>query len=75
VIIYFFKQNAKVDSFCISFQGMRFALIEAKVAVAYLVHYFKIEPTAKTPIPVKTDSGMNRPVSDLELKFTLRSKH
>jgi cytochrome P450 len=32
--------------------AMRFALVEAKTAIAHLVHSFRLEPSAKTPIPV-----------------------
>ncbi len=57
------------------FAGMRFALMEAKVAIAYFAYYFLIEPTENTPIPVKIDTkvGINRPIADLELRFTPRS--
>jgi len=55
---------------------MRFALIESKVAIAYLVHHFLIQPTEKTPIPVKVDTktGFNAPIKDLELNFNIRNK-
>lgn len=55
--------------------GMRFALIEAKVAIAYFAYYFQIEPTEKTPIPVQIDTkvGLNRPIADLELRFNPRN--
>jgi hypothetical protein len=49
--------------------------MEAKVAIAYFAYYFLIEPTENTPIPVKIDTkvGINRPIADLELRFTPRS--
>lgn len=33
--------------------GMRFALVKSKAAVAHLVHNFLIEPSSKTPVPLK----------------------
>jgi len=50
---------------------MRFALIESKAAVAFIIHSFKIEPTANTPIPVKVKSiGMGVQIpDDFELGF------
>jgi len=51
--------------------GMRFALIESKAAVAFIIHNFKVEPTANTPIPVKVKSlamGVQIP-DDFELGF------
>jgi len=55
--------------------GMRFALIESKVGIAYLAYYFRVEPTDKTPIPVTIDKeiGFNRPVANLEVKFVPRN--
>lgn len=43
-----------------------------KAVVAYIVHSFKIEPTAKTPIPMKgTPAGIQLiPPNGLELKLT-----
>lgn len=54
--------------------GMRFALIESKVALAYIAYNFFVEPTENTPIPVKLDqtAGLNRPVHGLEVKLTPR---
>ncbi|CAL8086073.1 unnamed protein product [Orchesella dallaii] len=52
--------------------GMRFALVETKVAVAHLVHNFRIETTKKTPIPAKgkwLGFGLFPP-KGLELKLT-----
>jgi len=55
--------------------GMRFALMESKVVIAYCAYYFHMEPTEKTPIPVKIDAkvGLNRPIADLEIRFSPRS--
>ncbi|CAL8086096.1 unnamed protein product [Orchesella dallaii] len=52
--------------------GMRFALIESKSAIAKLVHSFNIEPTEKTPIPMKARYVGIFPIppNDLELKLT-----
>jgi len=54
--------------------GMRFALIEGKAAVAHIVHHFKVEPTDKTPLPMKGLPGglQTLPPTDLELKLTPR---
>lgn len=53
---------------------MRFALMEAKIAIAYLVHNFVIEPCENTPVPVKIDPNIGtRPVVDLELRFRARN--
>lgn len=53
---------------------MRFALMEAKVALAYLVSNFLIEPCESTPIPVKPDPFFGvRPEVSLELRFKERN--
>jgi len=55
--------------------GMRFALMETKAAIAHLVHNFKIEPTAKTPVPAQTRSngvGVQAP-DNLELSLRMAS--
>jgi len=56
------------------FTGMRFALIESKVAIAHLIHNFKIEPTKSTPMPMKIvkKMGSTRTENDLQLRFTPR---
>ncbi|XP_021957567.1 cytochrome P450 9e2 [Folsomia candida] len=37
--------------------GMRFALTEVKLAIAQLVHNFDIEPSKRTPIPMKFENA------------------
>jgi len=56
--------------------GMRFALIEGKAAVAHIVHSFLVEPTEKTPLPMRADAGSLQllPPKGLELKLTPRNK-
>ncbi|CAL8144621.1 unnamed protein product [Orchesella dallaii] len=51
--------------------GMRFALIESKAVIAKLVHYFRIEPTEKTPSPLQGRVMGALPFipADLELKL------
>ncbi|CAL8144793.1 unnamed protein product [Orchesella dallaii] len=51
--------------------GMRFALVESKAAIAYLVHNFRMEPTEKTPIPMQTKHAVLQvlPPDDLGLKL------
>jgi len=53
---------------------MRFAQIESKTALAYLVHNFKIKPAASTPVPLvyKVEVGGCRAPNDLELEFVPR---
>jgi len=54
--------------------GMRFALMEAKVALAYVVYNFIIEPSAKTPVPLKLDPNLGaRPEPTVELRFKERT--
>ncbi|CAL8145468.1 unnamed protein product [Orchesella dallaii] len=56
--------------------GMRFALIEIKAAIAYVVSNFRIEPATSPPSELKwnyTGSGM-LPPKGLELKLTLLDK-
>jgi len=74
-VIFLFSISKYYFAFVL-FSGMRFALIESKVAIAYLVSHFLIQPTERTPIPVKVDqkTGFNRPIKDLELNFTIRDK-
>lgn len=38
---------------------MRFALIEAKAAIAQLVYNFKLEPCSRTFIPMKFGNDLN----------------
>lgn len=53
--------------------GMRFALMEAKIAIAYLVYNFSIEPCESTPVPIKVDPSIgSRPIVELELRFKTR---
>ncbi|ODM95111.1 Cytochrome P450 9e2 [Orchesella cincta] len=56
--------------------GMRFALVEVKSAIAHLVKNFKVEPTEKTPIPMKERPvGLGVQIPDnLELKISRRNK-
>ncbi|OXA51325.1 cytochrome P450 9e2 [Folsomia candida] len=56
--------------------GMRFGLIEAKVAIAHLVKTFEILPTPKTPIPIKMDRvfSVSKAPADLEICLKFRSK-
>jgi len=56
--------------------GMRFALIEVKVALAYLLYNFKVEPIeGLTPVPVEmwTQFGFTRVKQDLQLKLVPRT--
>ncbi|CAL8086090.1 unnamed protein product [Orchesella dallaii] len=61
------------QSFMFFFAGfrMRLALVECKAAIAHIVHNFRIEPTEKTPIPIKTAKipFQRVPPQDLELKL------
>ncbi len=52
--------------------GMRFAQIEVKSVIAHIVHGFLIEPTAKTPLPLRGQpvAFQLMPPKDLELKLT-----
>ncbi|ODM91411.1 Cytochrome P450 9e2 [Orchesella cincta] len=52
--------------------GLRLGLVQTKVAIAQLVHFFRIEPTKKTPIPIEhTWIGYGMiPPKGLELKLT-----
>jgi len=51
--------------------GMRFALTEARVAVAQLVHNFNIQPSKKTLIPMVYDkSGSIKPKGGMYLALT-----
>jgi cytochrome P450 len=53
--------------------GMRFALTEAKLAFAHLIHNFKLEPSAKTLIPMKLAFSFNmKPDGDMWLKLSPR---
>ena len=36
--------------------GMRFAMMEVKVAIFHLLRSFKLEPSSKTPIPIKYET-------------------
>jgi len=48
--------------------GMRFALMEAKAAVAYMVHNFEFAPSKKTHIPMKfKKSGNIKPIDGMWL--------
>ncbi|CAL8086076.1 unnamed protein product [Orchesella dallaii] len=51
--------------------GMRFALVKTKAAVAHLISHFRIEPTEKTPVPIKVHwTGIQAfPPKGLELKL------
>lgn len=50
---------------------MRFALAEVKVAIAQLVYNFRIEPSSKTPIPMKyAKSASLKPEGGLFLGLT-----
>jgi cytochrome P450 len=51
--------------------AMRFALVETKAALAHLIYNFKIEPCAKTVIPMIRDRKTTKPVS-CWLKFQPR---
>lgn len=57
--------------FCL---GLRFAMIESKTAIAHLIHRFRVEPTAKTPLPVQGISFGKQWITpkDLELKLIPR---
>ncbi|CAG7702444.1 unnamed protein product [Allacma fusca] len=54
--------------------AMRFALTEAKAAIAHLVYNFKIEPGTKTEIPLKISSKhtVKKPANGVWLKFQTR---
>jgi cytochrome P450 len=56
--------------------GNRFALMEGKGAVAHIVHNFLIEPSDKTPMPMKGVVATMQvlPPTDLELKLTPMGK-
>jgi len=58
---------------CVYSLGMRFAQLEVKIALYELVKNFVIEPSTKTPIPVKfaATSGVN-PVGGMWLQFKPR---
>ena len=48
---------------------MRFALMEAKIALAYVVRNFLIEPSEKTPVPLNVDPNFGvRPDPAVELR-------
>ena len=55
--------------------AMRFALLEAKAAIAHLVRSFKLEPCQKTDIPFKQSSKTTakKPANGMWLKFTPRN--
>jgi hypothetical protein len=58
--------------------GMRYALIEAKVALAYVVHNFEIRPVpGKTPVPVKLvrKFGFLRLPNELEVELIPRNRY
>ena len=61
-------------AFLLNFPAMRFALMEAKAALAHLVFNFKIEPCARTPdkLKFKTWSTIRKPAGGMWLKFTPR---
>ncbi|OXA43021.1 cytochrome P450 3A31 [Folsomia candida] len=54
--------------------GMRFALVETKVALAHIVRNFEIRPSAGTPIPAKMEKDMlgYSVGTDIRLKFIPR---
>ncbi|CAG7727547.1 unnamed protein product [Allacma fusca] len=54
--------------------AMRFALTEAKAAIAHLVYNFKVEPSEKTQIPVKLSNKttIKKPVDGMWLSFQSR---
>jgi cytochrome P450 len=54
--------------------AMRFALMEAKAAIAHLVYNFKIEPSPKTEIPVKLSNKttIKKPANGMWLRFHTR---
>jgi len=55
--------------------GMRFAQLEVKIAVYEIVKNFVIEPSAKTPIPVKfAATGTVTPLGGMWLQFKPRSR-
>jgi len=54
---------------------MRFARLEAKAALAHLMLKFKLEPTTRTTIPMKFESGGSgivKPLDGMWLKVTPR---
>ena len=53
----------------------RFALTEAKSAIAHLVHNFRLEPCEKTDIPVKynTKTEILKPANGMYLRFAARN--
>ena len=55
--------------------AMRFALLEAKAAIAHLVYNFKVEPCQKTTIPFKQlrTTTIKKPADGMWLKFTARN--
>ncbi|OXA44601.1 Cytochrome P450 3A13 [Folsomia candida] len=54
--------------------GMRFAIVETKVALAYIVRNFTIRPTAGTPIPEKMEKDIlgYKVASNVNLQFVPR---
>ena len=56
------------------FSAMRFALIEAKAAIAHLAYNFKVEPCEKTPkkIILSKATTIRKPANGMWLKFTAR---
>ncbi|OXA64538.1 Cytochrome P450 3A2 [Folsomia candida] len=54
--------------------GMRFALVETKVALAYIVRNFVIRPAQGTPVPEKMEKDIvgYKVSSDVKLKFIPR---
>lgn len=53
---------------------MRFALIEAKAAIAHLAYNFKVEPCDKTPkkIVLSKKTTIRKPADGMWLKFSPR---
>lgn len=53
---------------------MRFALVETKVALAYIVRNFVIRPAQGTPVPEKMEKDIvgYKVSSDVKLKFIPR---
>jgi len=54
--------------------GMRFALIEAKMAIANFLREFQVSPCSKTEIPLKMQigNGLLKPVNGVQLKVSKR---
>ena len=44
--------------------GMRFALMEMKVSLFHLLKSFTLEPSSKTPVPIKFDRASMMPLID-----------